>query len=259
MSRSWSILSERQRERMRHRFALNLAADALVAPEEPPEGIRPARFDQLYAAARDPLTGLTEPVVAALSADDRGRAAYEALLRDGAVCWFPPAAAAAGPAGLDAREEAGFRIWLRPSSAGHDQVYVLIRAAEGLAVKTHRHRRPAAGRAANLCAASGRHRRSLSAHRARGFAPGARHPRFRLEAGASVTGYGGACPGLHRDYRRTGPGAAAGPGKRAGRGRVVRRVPGRHPPLGSQSPVLIPISCATTCAAFPAAPRIVWT
>ena len=135
MSRSWSTLSEPVRQRLRGRFALSVAADALAAPEEPPKEVRPPRFDQLHAAARDPLTALTEPLAAALAADDRARAAFEALLRDGAVCWFPLAAAAAGAAGLDAREEAGFRIRLRPSSAGHDQVYVLIHAGEGRDVK----------------------------------------------------------------------------------------------------------------------------
>ena len=131
MSRSWSTLSEAEQERVRRSLALSVAADALAAPEEPPEGVRPPRFDRLYAAARDPLAALTPALAAVLAADDRARAAFEALLREGAACWFPPAAAAAGPAGLDAREEEGCRIWLRPSSAGHDQVYVLIRAAEG--------------------------------------------------------------------------------------------------------------------------------
>ena len=130
MSPSWSSLPEPVRERMRRRFALSVAADALAAPEEPPSEIRPPRFDELHAAARDPLAALTEPLAAALAADGRARAAFEALLRDGAVCWFPLAAAAAGPGGLDSREEAGFRIRLRPSSAGHDQVYVLIDAGE---------------------------------------------------------------------------------------------------------------------------------
>ena len=131
MSRSWSTLSEAERRHARRGFALSIAADALAAAEEPPEGVRPPRFDQLYAAARDPLAALTPALAAALAADDRARAAFEALLREGATCWFPAAAAAAGPAGLDVREEEGFRIWLRPSSAGHDQVYVLIRVAEG--------------------------------------------------------------------------------------------------------------------------------
>ena len=130
MSGSWSTLSEPERRRRRRRFALDVAADALTAQEAPPEGVRPPRFDQIYAAARDPVAALTEPLAAALAADGRARTAFEALLRDGAVCWFPLAAAAATPAGLDAREESGFRIWLRPSSAGEDQVYVLIRDRE---------------------------------------------------------------------------------------------------------------------------------
>lgn len=135
MSRRWSTFSEPERGRMRRRFALSLAADALAAPDEPPGGFRPPSFDQLYAAARDPSAALTEPLAAALAADSRARAKFEALLRDGSVCWFPLAAAAAGEAGLDAREEAGFRIWIRPSSAGNDQVYVLIRAAQSAVAK----------------------------------------------------------------------------------------------------------------------------
>ena len=135
MSRSWSTLTESKRQRLRRRFALDVAADALASQEGPPEGVRPRRFDQLYAAARDPVAALTEPVAAALAADGRARTAFEALLRDSAVCWFPLAAAAASSAGLDAREESGFCIWLRPSSAGHDQVYVLIRDRENRDVR----------------------------------------------------------------------------------------------------------------------------
>ena len=135
MSRKWSTLSEPERDGVQRRFALSLAADALAAPEEPPEGVTRTRFNQLYAAARDPLAALTRPLATALAADPGARASFAALLQDGSVCWFPLAAAAAGPAGLDAREEAGFRIWVRPSSAGKHQVYVLIRAAEGLAAK----------------------------------------------------------------------------------------------------------------------------
>lgn len=135
MSRSWSTLSEPERERVRRGFARSVAADALAALEEAPEGVRPPRFDQLYAASRHPLAALTPPLAAALATDGRARAAFEALLREGAACWFPPAAAAAGPADLDAREEEGFRIRLRSSSAGHGQVYVLIRTAEGCGVR----------------------------------------------------------------------------------------------------------------------------
>ena len=134
MSWRWSTPSELGRDRMRRRFALSIAADALAVPEELPEAVRPPRFDELYAAARDPLADLTTPLAEALAADAGARATFEALLRESSVCWFPLAAAAADPAGLDAREEAGFRIWIRPSSAGKDQVYVLIRVAEGRAV-----------------------------------------------------------------------------------------------------------------------------
>ena len=135
MSRSWNALSELERERAGRRFALELAADALAAPEEPPEGDRPPRFEELFAAARDPLVGLTKPLAAALAAHADARASFEALLRERSVCWFPLAAAAAGPEGLAAREEEGFRIWVRPSSAGKKQVYVLIQTAEGLAAR----------------------------------------------------------------------------------------------------------------------------
>ena len=135
MSRKWSTLSEAERERAERRFAQSLATDALATPDEPPEGVRAPRFDELYAAARDPLTALTGPLAAALAADAGARGKFEALLREGAVCWFPLAAAAADPQGLDVREEEGFRIRVLPSSAGNDQVYVLIQAAEGRAAR----------------------------------------------------------------------------------------------------------------------------
>ncbi len=131
MSRSWNTLSDPERDRVRRAFVLSVGADALAASEEPPDVVRPPRFDQLYAAARDPLAALTPALGAALATHERARATFEALLREAAACWFPVAAAAAAPGGLDSREEGGFRIWLRPSSAGHGQVYVLLRAAEG--------------------------------------------------------------------------------------------------------------------------------
>ena len=136
MSRRWMAISEAERDAMTRRFALGLAAEALAAQPAPPDtGVRPPRFDELYAAARDPVASLAGPLALALAADPGARLAFEALLRDHSLCWFPPAAAAAGEEGLDSREEAGFRVWLRPSSAGPDQVYVLIRLAEGRAGK----------------------------------------------------------------------------------------------------------------------------
>ncbi len=120
---------------MSRRFAVELAVDELTGQEAPPGfGARPPRFDELHAAARDPSARLDAPLARALGFDSEARVSFEALLSDCAVCWFPAAAAAAGGEGLDAREEAGFRVWVRPSSAGEGQVYVLIRVAEGSAL-----------------------------------------------------------------------------------------------------------------------------
>lgn len=129
MSPSWDMFTEAERDAARRRFALALAADGLADPQTAPAGPRPARFDELHAAAADPASALDGRLAATLAADAGRRAAFEGLLRGNAVCWFP-AAAAAG-AGLDAREEDGFRVWLRPSSAGAGQTYVLVRLAEG--------------------------------------------------------------------------------------------------------------------------------
>lgn len=132
MSRSWSAIPETKRAGMSRRFALSIAVDELAAPEPPADAAaRPPRFDELLAAAADPADRLAGSLARALDSDAGARAAFEALVRDHALCWFPAAAAAAGEEGLDAREEAGFRVWIRPSSAGPDQVYVLIRAGEG--------------------------------------------------------------------------------------------------------------------------------
>ena len=132
MSRTWSTIPEAEQAGMRRRFALSLAADELAAPEPPADaGERRPRFDEMLAAAVDPAGRLGGPVAQALLSDVETRSSFEALLRDHALCWFPPAAAAAGEEGLDAREEAGFRVWIRPSSADPDQVYVLVRVAEG--------------------------------------------------------------------------------------------------------------------------------
>lgn len=134
MSLKWSAIPEGERSAMSRRFSVELAADELAAQEGPPGvGARPPRFDELYAAARDPSARLAGPLARALASDPDARRAFEALLSDHSLCWFPAAAAAAGGEGLDAREEAGFRVWVRRSSADPEQVYVLIRVAEGSA------------------------------------------------------------------------------------------------------------------------------
>ena len=131
MSRRWSAIGDAERTAMARRFALELAADDLASGEAPALLTeRPLRFDELYAAAVDPVGALGERLSARLAEDPTSRAAFEAVLQDRALCWFPAAAAASG-GDLDMREEDGFRVWIRPSSAGGNQVYVLIRAAEG--------------------------------------------------------------------------------------------------------------------------------
>lgn len=134
MSRRWSTMAETETAAVRRRFAAALAADELAAPE-PPHGARPPRFDELYAAALDPVAGLGDALAGALADDAGARAEFEAIIRDVSVCWFPVAAAAAGGGGLDVREEQGFRIRVRPSSAEDGQVYLLIHAVEGIDAK----------------------------------------------------------------------------------------------------------------------------
>ena len=131
MSRLWSAVPESERETLYRRLALDLAVDELV-PGEAAATARPPRFDELYAAALDPGGVLAPSFAPGLAAHPDSRRAFESLLRDTAICWFPAAAAAAGgDAGLVAREEDGFEISIRPSSADGDQVYILIRLAEG--------------------------------------------------------------------------------------------------------------------------------
>lgn len=131
MSLRWSMIQEAERTEMSRRFAVDLAADELAAGKAPATTeARPLRFDELYAAAVDPIGAFGETFSSRLAADEVSRATFEALLQDFAVCWFPTAAAASD-GGLDMREEEGFRIWIRPSSAGGDQVYVLIRDEQG--------------------------------------------------------------------------------------------------------------------------------
>ena len=133
MSRRWSMMNDAERAAMSCCFAAELAADELAAGEaRAEEEGRPLRFDELHAAAMDPIAALGESVSARLAACAESRAEFEAVLRDCAICWYPAAAAAAGGE-LDSREGEGFRIWIRPSSAGSDQVYVLIRAEQGRA------------------------------------------------------------------------------------------------------------------------------
>ena len=121
MSPAWNAMNESARRAARRRFAVETAAAALADPD-PPRAPRPPRFDELYAACANPAP-------AALARTAGARAAFEALLRDTALCWFPVAAAAAS-GGLDARACEGFRIWIRPSNVV-GQAYVLVRAAAG--------------------------------------------------------------------------------------------------------------------------------
>ena len=131
MSRRWSMIGETERSAMERRFAVDLGADELVSKEAPAAlAERPLRFDELYAAAVEPIGSLDEGLSNRLAGNAASRATFEAILRDRALCWFPAAAAASG-GDLDMREEDGFRIWIRPSSGGGDQVYVLVRLAEG--------------------------------------------------------------------------------------------------------------------------------
>ena len=131
MSWRWGMMGEAERAPMAQRFAADLAADELASGEAPAAAAeRPLRFDELYTAAVDPIGALGKRLLEEMAEDAASRAVFEAVLQDRALCWFPAAAAASG-GDLDMREEDGFRIWVRPSSAGGDQVYVLIRATEG--------------------------------------------------------------------------------------------------------------------------------
>ena len=133
MNGNWSGMPEARRAALYRRLAVEMAADDLVSADAPPGAApRRPRFDELRAAALDPDAPPSAAVTAALAADGESRRAFEALLRDTAVCWFPAAAAAAAAGdGLDAREGDGFEIRIMPSSADDRQVHVLIRIAEG--------------------------------------------------------------------------------------------------------------------------------
>lgn len=132
MSPRWSEITEVERESLRLRLAMELAVDELVSVPQPPNAIawRP-RFDEIHAAVLDPAEAMDETFEASLATSRQIRETFEFLLRDVALCWFPTAAAAADGAGLDMRAEDGFSIETHPSSAEGDQVYVLIRCAEG--------------------------------------------------------------------------------------------------------------------------------
>lgn len=131
MSRGWSGMSEVEREQLRLRLALDLAVDELVSVPEDATARKPV-FNEIRAAALEPARAMDEFLKASLTADSELRATFELLVCDAALCWFPAAAAAAADGeGLEAREEAGFSVQVHPSSAECDQVYLLIRCAEG--------------------------------------------------------------------------------------------------------------------------------
>lgn len=132
MSRKWNEIPEAEKQRMRHRFDVLLTSDLLIDPEEPPQAEnRPVRFDEIYRIATDPAAPIDRRICDALDSDARLKRDFESLLEAASICFFPVAAAAAGVDGLDEREEDGFRLRIRASSAGDDQVYVTIRLKEG--------------------------------------------------------------------------------------------------------------------------------
>ena len=131
MSRRWSEMTEEKRTELRLHLAVDLAADELASAPAPADTARRPRFDEIHAAALNPAEAMDESLTAALTADAEARETFEALLRDAALCWFPAAAAAADGEGLDMRAEDGFSVQILPSSAEGDQVYLLIRCAEG--------------------------------------------------------------------------------------------------------------------------------
>jgi hypothetical protein len=132
MSRKWNEIPDVEKQEMSHLFDVRLTADLLIDPEEPPQvENRPVRFDEIYEIAIDPKATIDGRISRALETDARLKRDFEALLESTAICWFPVAAAAAGVDGLDEREEDGFGLRIRTSSAGDDQVYVMIRLKEG--------------------------------------------------------------------------------------------------------------------------------
>ena len=136
MSPKWCEMTEVERETLRLGLAVELAADDLVHAHAPADIVaRRPRFDEIHAAVFNPIGTMDEGIEAALAADAGIRATFEALVHDAAICWFPVAAAAADDEGLDMRAEDGFSIEILPSSTESDQVYVLIRCAEGRDIK----------------------------------------------------------------------------------------------------------------------------
>ena len=131
MSPRWSEMEEDERTELRLHLAVDLAADELAFAPAPADTARRPRFDEIHAAALNPAEAMDEFLTAALTGDIETRATFETLVREAALCWFPAAAAAADGEGLEGRAEDGFSIQILPSSAEGDQVYVLIRCAEG--------------------------------------------------------------------------------------------------------------------------------
>ena len=129
MSPRWSEMTKDERETLRLRLAVDLAVDELASA--PAVAACKPRFDEIRAAALEPAGAMDESLAAALAVDAEIRATFEALVGEAALCWFPAAAAAADGEGLEVRTEDGFSIEIHPSSAAGDQVYVLIRCAEG--------------------------------------------------------------------------------------------------------------------------------
>ena len=85
----------------------------------------PAGFAELYAFATDPQAEMTPRLNAALAANVKLRRDLDALLSRTAIYQFPRAAAASS-GDLDSREGDGFKLLLKASRAGADQLYVIL-------------------------------------------------------------------------------------------------------------------------------------
>ena len=130
MSRTWSSISDKERERLATAFAVLKDVDSLILPSdanEPP--LRDVTLSDLYQFLTTPDFSKSKIVTEALRTNAKLRSDFNVLLGQLSICHMPTAAAAMSDEIID-RRFGGFSVKVRPTSRGDEHVYLLVEAED---------------------------------------------------------------------------------------------------------------------------------
>lgn len=128
MSPKWSSLNRLERQRTERVFE-GLEARELLRTSAREEAKAAVGFSSLHAYVNDPSVSMTEPLEAALDADERLQKALSRLLEKAAL-FHSPRMAAASQGQLEKRQGLNFAMDFKESRADSNQVYVIVKAQD---------------------------------------------------------------------------------------------------------------------------------